>query len=71
MIYSNKKADLSGLSVHNGRLINDQPDGMTGIQKMAQVRKELKAAKKISQIAQGVRLGNMMEDMMEGCMDCD
>ena len=71
MLYSNKKADFSGLSVRGGRLINDQPDGKTGIQKMAQVRKDIKNAKKISQIAQGVRLGTMMEDMMEGCMDCD
>jgi hypothetical protein len=71
MLYSNKKADFSGLSVHNGRLINNQPDGKTGIQKMAQIRKDMKAAKKISQIAEGTRLGSMMEDMMHGCSECE
>ena len=71
MFYSNKKADFSGLTVRNGRLINNQPDGKTGIQQAAQIRKDLKNAKKISQIAKGVQLGNMMEDMMEGCSECD
>jgi len=71
MLYSNKKADFSGLSVRNGRLINNQPDGVTGIQQMAKMRKELKNAKKVAQIAEGTRLGSMMEDMMHGCMDCE
>lgn len=70
MLYSNKKADFSGLSVRNGRLINEQPDGKTGIQKAAQIRKDLKNAKKVSQIAQGVHMGNMMHEMMEGCDEC-
>jgi hypothetical protein len=35
----NKKGILDGLEVRNGRLINNAPDGMTGIQKLAMVKK--------------------------------
>jgi len=71
MLYGDKKADFNGLTVRNGRLINNQPDGKTGIQQMSQIRKDIKAAKKVAQIAEGTRMGNMMHHMMGGCMDCE
>ena len=33
-----KFADMDGLSVRNGRLINDRPAGMTGIQQASMYR---------------------------------
>jgi hypothetical protein len=45
-------------------LINNRPNGITGIAQAAQVRKAMKVAEKVSIIARG----NSMSEMMEG--DC-
>lgn len=55
------------LTVKNGRLINNRPDGQTGIAQAAQIRKSMKRAEKISMISEGVRLGDFMSEMSEGC----
>lgn len=57
-----------GLTVKDGRLINNRPDGKNGIEKAAELRKALKKAEKIEMISEGVALGNMKEDMMQGGM---
>jgi hypothetical protein len=59
--------EFSGLTVRNGRLINNRPDGQTGIAQAAQIRKSMKRAEKISMISEGVRFGDMMSEMSEGC----
>jgi hypothetical protein len=55
-----------GLTVNGGMLINNRPDGQTGIQQASQVRSEMKRAKKVEMTAEGVMLGNIRSDMIEG-----
>ena len=54
-----------GLTVKNGRLINNRPDGKNGIEKAAELRKALKKAEKIQMISEGVALGDMKAEMRE------
>jgi hypothetical protein len=67
-IYSGSQYD--GLTVRNGRLINNRPDGQTGIAQAAEIRKSMKRAEKVSMIAKGTAMGEMMSEMGE-CSDCD
>ena len=62
-IYSGTKFD--GLTVRNGRLINNRPDGQTGIAQAADVRKSMKQAEKIMVVAKGTAMGEMMSEMGE------
>ncbi len=52
-----------GYSMKNGRLINDAPPLQTGICKMAQMRKAMKKAEKVSMIADGMDVAEMREHM--------
>jgi hypothetical protein len=63
-IYSGSKFD--GLTVRNGRLINNRPDGQTGIE----IRKSMKQAEKIMVVAKGTAMGEMMSEMGESS-SCD
>lgn len=54
-----------GLTVRDGRLINNRPDGKNGIEKAAELRKAMKRAEKIQMYSEAVALGNMKEDMMQ------
>ena len=56
---------VDGLYVQNGRLINDRPDGMMGIEKISQMRKMVKNEKNISEISQGIQRAKMMEKFMD------
>ncbi len=67
-IYSGSKFD--GLTVRNGRLINNRPDGQTGIAQAADIRKSMKRAEKVMIVAKGTTMGEMMSEMGE-CSDCD
>ena len=67
-IYSSDKFD--GLTVRNGRLINNRPDGQTGIAQASDIRKSMKRAEKISIVAKGTAMGEMMSEMGE-CSSCD
>jgi hypothetical protein len=67
-IYSGSKFD--GLTVRNGRLINNRPDGQTGIAQAANIKKSMKTAEKISIVARGTAMGEMMSEMGD-CIDCD
>lgn len=49
----------SGLAVRDGMLVNNRPDGETGIAQMSRMKKEMKRMKKIDMIAEGVNMGNM------------
>jgi len=54
-----------GLTVKDGRLINNRPDGKNGIEKASELKKALKKAEKIEMYSEAVALGNMKEDMMQ------
>ena len=41
---------MGGLTVKNGRLVNDRPNGMTGISEAAMLKKAVKREKKVSMI---------------------
>jgi hypothetical protein len=70
----NKKGILDGLEVRNGRLINNAPDGMTGIQKLAMVKKARYVEEKTMIMENAMYRAEMRADMMENmkgrsCMD--
>lgn len=70
-IYQSKEAgSFSGLTMRNGRLINNRPDGQTGIAQAADIKRSMKTAEKISIVARGTAMGEMMSDMGE-CSTCD
>jgi hypothetical protein len=58
-----KIKDMSGLTIEGGRLINERPDGMTGIQMMANVKSARKRMEKIDMIAQGNEMARNQRDM--------
>lgn len=65
-IYAKGMMGGSGLEVRGGRLINNRPDGVSGIVQAAESRKAIKRMEKIDMIASGVSMGNMRSEMMEG-----
>lgn len=60
-----------GLDVQGGLLVNNRPDGMTGIQHLAMSRKMIKHENKVNTYAEGMARGERMSevsDMMSGLM---
>tara|TARA_R110002049_G_scaffold146573_4_gene309241 strand:- start:1394 stop:1588 length:195 start_codon:yes stop_codon:yes gene_type:complete len=51
-----KFKSMGGLTVKDGRLINDRPDGVTGIAQAAEIRKAMYRAKKVDMMADGIEL---------------
>lgn len=64
-IYSKGGMLGDGLDVQGGRLINNRPDGMTGIAQAAVARSAMKRMEKVAMTAEGVYLGNMKTEMGE------
>jgi hypothetical protein len=56
---------MDGLTVKNGRLVNERPNGVTGIQQAADIKKTMKRAKKISMIADAINLADARENFRE------
>lgn len=54
-----------GLTVKNGRLINDMPDGMSGIQMAANARQMRKREQKVSMMEEAMVRAEMKSDMNE------
>lgn len=54
---------MGGLTIKDGRLINDKPDGMSGIAQAAMIRKEVKRERKVSMIADGIMRAELREQM--------
>jgi hypothetical protein len=54
-----------GLTIKNGRLINNRPTGTTGIQEAAQIRKDLKKAEKLQMYSEAVSLGIQKAEYVE------
>ena len=63
-IYQNNGAGI-GMPVEDGRLVNNRPDGMTGIQQLAMARKSAKREAKINMAAEGYVRGEQMSEMNE------
>tara|TARA_R100000541_G_scaffold28311_1_gene37590 strand:+ start:515 stop:730 length:216 start_codon:yes stop_codon:yes gene_type:complete len=60
----NKISDyVQGLYVKNGRLINDRPNGMSGIEEASMYRQQMKKQYKIDCIADGIERAKMRQDM--------
>jgi hypothetical protein len=51
-----KFKSMGGLTVKDGRLINDRPVGMTGIAQASMVKQSMDRAKKVDMIADGIEL---------------
>jgi len=65
-VYASKMMAGSGLDVQGGRLINNTPDGVSGIVQAAAAKKAMKRESKIQMYSDAVVLGNMKTDMLEG-----
>tara|TARA_R110000772_G_C13082481_1_gene417622 strand:+ start:148 stop:342 length:195 start_codon:yes stop_codon:yes gene_type:complete len=62
----NKISDfVNGLYVKNGRLINGRPNSMMGIEKISQMRKEVKRQKNIQEISEGIQRAKTLENFMD------
>lgn len=57
------------LTVKDGRLINNRPNGVTGIQQAAQIKKDLKREQKIQMMEEAMYRAEMRVDIMESMMD--
>tara|TARA_R110001592_G_scaffold15878_1_gene68406 strand:- start:266 stop:463 length:198 start_codon:yes stop_codon:yes gene_type:complete len=47
---------VKGLYVKHGRLINDRPDGQSGIAKASAIKRAVDNDRKVNQIAEGIQL---------------
>jgi len=67
-IYQQKtNGSYSGLTVKDGMLINNRPDGQTGIAQAAQMKKAMHRAEKISTMSAAFYMGETLSDMQEDC----
>jgi|TARA_B110000908_G_C10155396_1_gene403382 hypothetical protein len=53
---------INGLHVKDGRLINERPDGINGIEQAANLRKMVKYNKKVDMIADGIERAEMRKN---------
>jgi hypothetical protein len=51
-----KFKSMGGLTVKDGRLVNDRPMGVTGISEAAMIRKSIHNREKVDMIADGIEL---------------
>ncbi len=67
-IYQQKTSgSYSGLTVKDGMLINNRPDGQTGIAQAAQLKKAMQRAEKISTMSTAFMMGETMSEMGDCC----
>jgi len=52
---------MDGLTIKNGRLVNERPIGMTGIQQAANMKRIIKEDRKIKMIADGIERAESMK----------
>ena len=57
---------MDGLTVKNGRLVNNRPDGISGIQEACMIKKSMKRAKKIDMMAEAIDVSKMRSDYFRG-----
>jgi hypothetical protein len=53
------------LEIRNGRLVNDRPVGMTGIQEACMVKKDMNRSKKLDMYSEAVAVGMLKADMLK------
>lgn len=58
-----KRKDLSGLGMKDGRLINERPCGMTGIQQAVDLKKAMKREQKIEMMVEADVRASMREKL--------
>lgn len=63
-IYQQKTAG-PGLSVSGGMLINNRPDGVTGIKMMSDMKRAMMRAEKVNVIVEANTISDMRENMFE------
>lgn len=56
---------LNGLGIKKGRLVNNAPQAVSGIAKIAEMRKEMKRMQKIDIVRTGTFQAEMMSDLNE------
>ena len=54
---------MDGLTIKDGRLINNRPNSITGIEEAAMIKQAAKKARKVEQIAAGVEMAESMKEM--------
>ena len=54
---------VDGLYVKNGRLINDRPNSMTGIERASNMKRIIDEDRKIKMIADGIERAEMRKNM--------
>jgi hypothetical protein len=59
-----KMSIKDGLEVRNGRLVNNRPDGMTGIQLLCEAKKMRKREQKIEMMVEADVRASMRERML-------
>ena len=60
-----KRDFINGLYVEGGRLINDRPDGRSGIAKAASIKRSVMNDRKVNQIAEGMQLADRRKSFRE------
>lgn len=53
------------LTIRNGRLVNNRPNDVTGIQQAVRIKKELKKQEKIAVMEEAMFRADMRADLME------
>jgi hypothetical protein len=61
----NKSDYIDGLYVKNGRLINERPNSMTGIQKAVSIKRSVTNDRKINQVAEAIQLAENKKNFNE------
>ena len=61
----NKSDYIDGLYVKNGRLINERPNSMTGIQKSVSIKRSVTNDRKINQVAEAIQLAENKKNFNE------
>jgi hypothetical protein len=56
--------DMSGLTVKDGRLINDRPNSITGIQQAVNIKREMKDQRKVGMMTRAMVNAEMMKDII-------
>lgn len=59
-----KYSDMSGLTMKNGRMINERPCGVTGIQQAVDLKKAMKREQKIEMMVEADVRASMREKML-------
>jgi hypothetical protein len=58
-----KFKSMGGLKVDDGRLVNDRPDGISGLQEAIDIKSRVKKAKKVNLISEGIRMAESINEM--------